>query len=235
MNYIDLFCNILPAWLSGFAAVVAIIVSCKSDRKSNKLQERIANENIELQKDIQCRDANMQLYELRLWVYTSFMRALDVEQRVKEAKQKLPITHMQATTDLLNELTECKLKIEKNVNIASFCFAHDSEIWQAINDAKEPFFIFCDSILDNMQNSKKIALLTVEKMITEKPENAQQILSDMINCNTDSLFYHTHQQAISGLAHEADRAFEKYKDLVSYEKFGKLFEKYLLPEAITVE
>ena len=72
-------------------------------------------------------------------------------------------------------------------------------------------------------------------MIAEKPKNAQQILSDMINCNTDPLFYQTHQQAISGLAYEADRAFEKYKDWVSYEKFGNLFEKYLLPEAITVE
>ncbi len=232
MDYTKLFCDVLPAWLSGMAAVVAIIISCKSNSKSNKLQAKIADDNSILLKDIQRRDANMKLYDLRLGVYTAFMRALDVEQRIKEAQQKLPITQIQATTELLNELTECKLQIEKNVNIASFCFAHDSEILQAINNAKEPFFVFCDEILNNMQNSKNIALVTAEKMIAEKPGNARQILSDMINCNTDSQFYHTHQQAIAELGHKADQAFEEYKILVSYEKFGKLFEKYLSPEAI---
>ena len=234
MNWNVLFCDVLPAWLSGIAAVVAIIIACISNSKSNKLQAKIADDNSILLKDIQRRDANMKLYDLRLGVYTAFMRALDVEQRIKEAQQKLPITQIQATTELLNELTECKLLIEKNVNISSFCFAHDSEILQVINNAKEPFFTFCDEILNNMQNSKNIALVTVEKMIAEKPENARQILSDMINCNTDSQFYHTYQQAISELGHKADQAFEEYKILVSYEKFGKLFEKYLLPEAIMV-
>ena len=234
MNWNVLLCNVLPAWLSGIAAVVAIIIACISNSKSNKLQAKIADDNSILLKDIQRRDANMKLYDLRLGVYTAFMRALDVEQRIKEAQQKLPITQIQATTELLNELTECKLLIEKNVNIASFCFAHDSEILQVINNAKEPFFTFCDEILNNMQNSKNIAWVTAEKMIAEKPENARQILSDMINCNTDSQFYHTHQQAISELGHKADQAFEEYKILVSYEKFGKLFEKYLLPEAIMV-
>ena len=234
MDYCKLFCDVLPAWLSGMAAVVAIFISCKSNSKSNKLQAKIADDNSILLKDIQRRDANMKLYDLRLGVYTAFMRALDVEQRIKEAQQKLPITQIQATTELLNELTECKLLIEKNVNIASFCFAHDSEILQVINNAKEPFFTFCDEILNNMQNSKNIALVTAGKMIAEKPENTRQILSDMINCNTDSQFYHTHQQAISELGHKAGQAFEEYKILVSYEKFGKLFEKYLLPEAIMV-
>ena len=234
MNWNVLLCDVLPAWLSGIAAVVAIIIACISNSKSNKLQAKIADDNSTLLKDIQRRDANMKLYDLRLGVYTTFMRALDVEERIKEAQQKLPITQIQATIGLLDELTECKLQVEKNANIASFCFAHDSEILQAINNAKEPFFVFCDEILNNMPISKDIALRIGKKMIVENPENARQILSDMVSCNTDSQFYHTHQQAISELGHKADQAFEEYKILVSYEKFGKLFEKYLLPEAIMV-
>ena len=54
--------------------------------------------------------------------------------------------------------------------------------------------------------------------------------NSLIDKELQELYY----EKLSDIAREADRAFEEYKILVSYEKFGKLFEKYLLPEAIMV-
>ena len=50
MDFCKLFYDVLPAWLSGIVAIVAIIISCKSNRKSNKLQEEIADDNNKLLK-----------------------------------------------------------------------------------------------------------------------------------------------------------------------------------------
>ena len=72
MDYCKLFCDVLPAWLSGLAAVVAIVITCISNSRSNRLQAKIAADNSKLLKDIQRRDANMKLYDLRLgglWIY----------------------------------------------------------------------------------------------------------------------------------------------------------------------
>ena len=234
MDFYKLFCDILPAWLSGIAAVVAIIISCKSNNKSNELQRKIADDNSKLLKDIQHRDANMKLYDLRLEVYMAFMRSLEVEHRIKEFELQLPLAREQAMNAMIEELIQCKIQIDKARNIACFCFSGDAELLSALNKAYAPFIAFCDEILRNLVQAKDMVLPIVIKMIEKNPENAVQIISDVINCNINSQFYQTYKQEISEISHLADNAFADYKSLVSHDKFGIFFEKYLLPEAITV-
>ena len=135
---------------------------------------------------------------------------------------------------LLEELIQCKIQIDKARNIACFCFSGDAELLGALNKAYAPFIVFCDQILRNLVQAKDMVLPTVSKMIEKNPENAVQIVSDVINCNINSQFYQTYKQEISEISHLADNAFADYKSLVSHDKFGIFFEKYLLPEAITV-
>ena len=234
MNWNILFCDVLPAWLSGIAAVVAIIIACISNSRSNKLQAEIAADNSKLLKDIQHRDANMKLYDLRLEVYMTFMRALDIEHRIKEFELKLPLMREQAMNAMLEEMTQCKIQIDKAKNIACFCFSGDTELLQALNKAYVPFAVFYDEILRNLVQAKDMVLPVINKMVEKNPENAVQIVSDVINCNINSQFYQTYKQNISGISQQADQAFADYKSLVAHDKFGILFEKYLLPEAITL-
>ena len=90
-----------------------------------------------------------------------------------------------------------------------------------------------DEILKNMPIAQDIAKNLVVHIATKYPCFDQMNGSEktsLIDEELQKLYY----EKLSDIAREADRAFEEYKILVSYEKFGKLFEKYLMPEAIMV-
>ena len=53
---------------------------------------------------------------------------------------------------------------------------------------------------------------------------------DLFNAEFNKLY----GEKNAGVAKDADAAFDEYKCLVSYDNFGRLFEKYLLPEVIMV-
>ena len=233
MNWNVLLCDVLPAWLSGMAAVVAIFISCKSNSKSNKLQAKIADDNSELLKDIQVRDANMRLYELRLEVYSAFMTALNSEHRINELKVQKHILGEKAMWGVIEEVTKSKIVLERAMNIARFCFNKDDELQKIIYEAQSKYIIFCDEILKNMPLAQEIAKDVATSVMT-KYSRVDQISDktriDLFNAEFNKLY----GEKLAGIAKDADAAFDEYKCLVSYEKFGKLFEKYLLPEVIMV-
>ena len=53
---------------------------------------------------------------------------------------------------------------------------------------------------------------------------------DLFNAEFNKLY----GEKLADITKDADAAFDEYKCLVSYDNFGKLFEKYLLPEVIMV-
>ena len=233
MDFCKLFYDVLPAWLSGIVAIVAIIISCKSNRKSNKLQEEIADDNNKLLKDIQIRDANMRLYELRLEVYSAFMTALYSEHRINELKAQRTTLGEKAMFAVTEEVKKNKINLEKAQNIACFCFSGDEKLQKVICDAQSKYIIFCDEMLRNMPIAQEIAKNLVVHIAT-KYSCFDQMNESEKNSLIDKELQELYYEKLSDIAREADRAFEEYKILVSYEKFGKLFEKYLMPEAIMV-
>ena len=231
MDYCELFCDILPAWLSGIAAVVAIIIACISNGKSNKLQEKIAADNSKLLKDIQHRDANMRLYELRLEVYSVFMTALNSEHRINELKVQKSILGSKAMFSVIEEVTKNKINLEKAQTIACFCFSGDEKLQKVIGDAQSKYNLFCDEILKNMPIAQEMAnhlVVHVAKKYSCLDQMTESNKINLINEELEKLYY----EKLSDIARIADSAFDEYKLLVSYDNFGKLFEKYLMPEAI---
>lgn len=233
MDYCKLFCDVLPAWLSGMAAVVAIFISCKSNSKSNKLQAKIADDNSKLLKDIQYRDANMRLYDLRLEVYSAFMVALNSQHRINELNFQKYILGEKAMWGVVEEVTKSKIVLERAMNIARFCFNKDDELQKIINEAQSKYVIFCDEILKNMPLAQEIAKDVATSVMT-KYSRVDQISDktriDLFNAEFNKLY----GEKLAGIAKDADAAFDEYKCLVSYDNFGKMFEKYLLPEVIMV-
>ena len=233
MDFYKLFCDVLPAWLSGIVAIVAIIISCKSSRKSNKLQEEIADDNNKLLKDIQIRDANMRLYELRLEVYSAFMTALYSEHRINELKAQRTTLGEKAMFAVTEEVKKNKINLEKAQNIACFCFSKDEKLQEVIRKAQCKYIIFCDEILKNMPLAQEIAKDVAVTVMTKYPCVDQ--ISDKNKIDLfDAEFNKLYGEKLSDISKDADAAFDEYKHLVSYDNFGRLFEKYLLPEAIMV-
>ena len=233
MDYCKLFCDVLPAWLSGMAAVVAIFISCKSNSKSNKLQAKIADDNSKLLKDIQHRDANMRLYDLRLEVYSAFMVALNSQHRINELNFQKYILGEKAMWGVIEEVTKSKIVLERAMDIARFCFNKDDELQKIIYEAQSKYIIFCDEILKNMPLAQEIAKDVATSVMT-KYSRVDQISDktriDLFNAEFNKLY----GEKLAGIAKDADAAFDEYKCLVSYDNFGKMFEKYLLPEVIVV-
>lgn len=233
MDFYKLFCDVLPAWLSGIAAVVAIVISCISNNKSNKMQETIAAGNSKLQKDIQRREVNMKLYDLRLEVYNAFMVALNSEHRLNELKVQKSILGEKAMFKVIEEVTRNKISLEKAQNIASFCFSKDEKLQEVIRKAQCKYIIFCDEILKNMPLAQEIAKDVAVTVMTKYPCVDQ--ISDKNKIDLfDAEFNKLYGEKLSDISKDADAAFDEYKCLVSYDNFGKLFEKYLLPEVIMV-
>ena len=233
MNWNVLLCDVLPAWLSGMAAVVAIIIACISNSKSNKLQAKIADDNSKLLKDIQHRDANMRLYDLRLEVYSAFMVALNSQHRINELNFQKYILGEKAMWGVIEEVTKSKIVLERAMNIARFCFNKDDELQKIIYEAQSKYIIFCDEILKNMPLAQEMAKDVATAVMT-KYSCVDQISDknkiDQFNAELNKLY----GEKLAGIAKDADAAFDEYKCLVSYDNFGKMFEKYLLPEVIMV-
>lgn len=225
-------CNANQGFTSAVLALFALLVSLGALIISKRTQEKILRLSMQQQKDIHNRDVKLTLQQKVLEIYNAFcdcQRLLQFDDTVLGMKIGLLLKPRETITQILDHRTI----VIRAFDEANLFFKGDKPLQNYLLELLKDYLSLSAWYCDLLPKDESLFVEAICKINTEFPELKLRSLHEI----NKILAYPQARMRLEAMLltpelERFDNAIKIYGDKFSYEKFDKLFEKYLIRDEL---